>query len=76
MTSQDRARMTQALVNIMRADIREAARRDHLATGRLLFGIEFGSFEEGGALWNSVWADVMAQTDCRQWHEIMNEGKH
>jgi hypothetical protein len=43
---------------------------------RLLFGIKFGAFEEGAALWNSIWADVIAQTDGREWNEIMNEGKH
>jgi hypothetical protein len=73
MSSQDRALITQALVTIMRARIDEDERRERLVTERVLFAIEFGTSEEGAALWNSVWADVMAQTDGRQWNDFMKE---
>jgi hypothetical protein len=75
-SSQERDRRTQTLVTIMRANIREDDRRARLATKRLLFAIEFGAFEESAALWNSIWADVMAQTNSREWNEIMNKGMH
>ena len=74
MTPDERSRLVRALVTIMHAPMDEFARRDRLATRRLLFSIFHGSDDENKG-WRSIWADVMIETGCASWNDLMGDVK-
>ena len=74
-----RDKLIRLLASIVKTPMDERERRDHLASKCLLFHIfeDDAAFESDSlTVWqDTIWAEVMKQTGCRSWSEIMEDVK-